>query len=239
MEDRGWFRDDSSTLHLLCTLFLLLLHQLQLRSSGIRSWMLGTPPLTHSCEERILSVIHFPFNVGLLGMFFVGDSMGPGARGMERDNKLRTARPGNRHTTADEGQDRGTGLGSLPSSSHRDPVCHGLVTSSHSPGGETEAWKGGVAPRFASGSTFVLSGEDHTRGGAARGRGPGETPGLRAAGKGGWEWWQRRLVCCAQVGHVTSQLKMRLLAKLRLGGIGPEDINRLSLSEAIFIITLQ
>ena len=30
------------TLHLLCTLFLLLLHQLHLRSSGIRSWRLGT-----------------------------------------------------------------------------------------------------------------------------------------------------------------------------------------------------
>lgn len=89
------------------------------------------------------------------------------------------------------------------------------------------------------GSTFVLSGEDHTRGGEARGRGPGETPGLRAAGKGGWESWQRWLVCCAQLGYITSQLKMWLLAKLRLGAIGPEDINRLSLSEAIFIITLQ
>ena len=30
---RRWFWDDSSALHLLCTLFLLLLHQLQLRSS--------------------------------------------------------------------------------------------------------------------------------------------------------------------------------------------------------------
>ena len=39
----GWFLDDSSVLHLLCTLFLLLFHQLHLRSSGIRSWRLGTP----------------------------------------------------------------------------------------------------------------------------------------------------------------------------------------------------
>ena len=38
-----WFRDDSSTLHLLCTLFPLLLNQLHLRSSNIRSWRLGTP----------------------------------------------------------------------------------------------------------------------------------------------------------------------------------------------------
>ena len=34
-----WFWDDSSMLHLLCT--LLLLHQLHLRSSGIRSQKLG------------------------------------------------------------------------------------------------------------------------------------------------------------------------------------------------------
>ena len=42
----GWVPDglvwlDSSTLHLLCTLFLLL-HQLHLRSSGISSLRLGT-----------------------------------------------------------------------------------------------------------------------------------------------------------------------------------------------------
>ena len=35
--------DYSSTLHWLCTLFVLLLHQLHLRSSGIRFWRLGTP----------------------------------------------------------------------------------------------------------------------------------------------------------------------------------------------------
>ena len=35
----GWFGDDSSTLDLLCTSFLLLLHQLHLRAS---SWRLGT-----------------------------------------------------------------------------------------------------------------------------------------------------------------------------------------------------
>ena len=40
--ERGMIRDDSSTLSLLHTLFLLLLHQLHLRSSGIRSWRLGT-----------------------------------------------------------------------------------------------------------------------------------------------------------------------------------------------------
>ena len=39
----GWFWNDSRTLHLLCTLFLLLLHQLHLQSSGIRSWRLGSP----------------------------------------------------------------------------------------------------------------------------------------------------------------------------------------------------
>ena len=38
---RGWFWDDSSALHLLGTLFLLLFNQLHLRSPGIRSWRLG------------------------------------------------------------------------------------------------------------------------------------------------------------------------------------------------------
>ena len=37
-----WFGDDARALHLLCTLFLLLLYQLHLRSSGVRSWRLGT-----------------------------------------------------------------------------------------------------------------------------------------------------------------------------------------------------
>ena len=39
----GWFQDDSSALHVLCTLFLLLLHQFHLRSSGLKSRRLGTP----------------------------------------------------------------------------------------------------------------------------------------------------------------------------------------------------
>ena len=43
----GWFWDDSSELHLLCTLFLLLLYQLHLKSSGFRSWRLGTPGLIY------------------------------------------------------------------------------------------------------------------------------------------------------------------------------------------------
>ena len=38
-----WFWDDSSILHLLCTVFLLLLHHLHLRSVGIRSWRLRNP----------------------------------------------------------------------------------------------------------------------------------------------------------------------------------------------------
>ena len=39
---RRWFQDDSMMLHLLCTLFLLLLHQLHSRSFGIRSWRFMT-----------------------------------------------------------------------------------------------------------------------------------------------------------------------------------------------------
>ena len=44
-----WFQDDSHALHLLCTLFLLLLYQHHLRSSDIiRSSRLGTPALNNS-----------------------------------------------------------------------------------------------------------------------------------------------------------------------------------------------
>ena len=43
--DLGWLRDDPNALHLLYTLFLLLFPQLHLRSSGIRSWRLGTHAL--------------------------------------------------------------------------------------------------------------------------------------------------------------------------------------------------
>ena len=47
-EGGGWFQDDSSTFHLLCTLLPLLLHRLHLRPSVIRSWRLGTPVLIRS-----------------------------------------------------------------------------------------------------------------------------------------------------------------------------------------------
>ena len=46
----GWFRGYSSVLHLLCTLFLLLLHQLHLRSSGTRFQTLGTSVLEDLVE---------------------------------------------------------------------------------------------------------------------------------------------------------------------------------------------
>ena len=45
------FLDGSSALHLLCTLFLLLLHQLHLGSSGIRSQRLGTPDLIDTLQN--------------------------------------------------------------------------------------------------------------------------------------------------------------------------------------------
>ena len=49
----GWFQNDSSAFHLLYTLFLLLLHQLHFRSSGIISWRLGDPCLTMVATEEI------------------------------------------------------------------------------------------------------------------------------------------------------------------------------------------
>ena len=53
LEVGRWFQNDSSTLHVLHTLFLLLFHQLYLRSSGIRSWGLGTPALGY-CKDTWL-----------------------------------------------------------------------------------------------------------------------------------------------------------------------------------------
>ena len=41
-QGRECFQDDSRLLHLLCTLFLLLLHQVNLRLSSIKFWRLGT-----------------------------------------------------------------------------------------------------------------------------------------------------------------------------------------------------
>ena len=52
---KQWFWDDSSTLHVLLTLFLLL-HQLHPRSSGIRSQRLGTPALSLRYSQSL-----FPF----------------------------------------------------------------------------------------------------------------------------------------------------------------------------------
>ena len=51
----GWFGDYSSTLHLLCTLFLLLLHQIHPRPSGIRSRRLGKTDWT--LERGTLGII--------------------------------------------------------------------------------------------------------------------------------------------------------------------------------------
>ena len=98
---------------------------------------------------------------------------------------------------------------------------HSTVTNSHSPGGETEAWKGGVAPRFASWSTLVLSGET-TQGEGQHGVGVQDRPrgselramGDGSGGKGG---------LCVVPSWVMSppSSKMQLLAKLHPGGIGP------------------
>ena len=54
------FQDDSSTLHLLWTLFLLLLHQLHLRSSGISSWGLENPGLEKIENGEIIFVVLRP-----------------------------------------------------------------------------------------------------------------------------------------------------------------------------------
>ena len=52
----GWFWNYLSILHLLCTLFLLLLHQLDLRSSGINLKGGGTPVLKESISVFCLGI---------------------------------------------------------------------------------------------------------------------------------------------------------------------------------------
>ena len=50
----GYFQHDSSTLYLLYTLILLLLYQLYVRSSDIRSRSLETPVLDHSPVKLVI-----------------------------------------------------------------------------------------------------------------------------------------------------------------------------------------
>ena len=53
----SWFGDDSSTSHLLCTLFLLLPHQLHLGLSSIASQRLGIHDLFNSQSSRLSLVL--------------------------------------------------------------------------------------------------------------------------------------------------------------------------------------
>lgn len=53
----GYFQHDSSTLYLLYTLILLLLYQLYIRSSDIRSRSLETPVLDHSPVKLVILAI--------------------------------------------------------------------------------------------------------------------------------------------------------------------------------------
>ena len=64
-EEWEWFGDDSNTLHSLCTLFLLLLHQLHLRLLGIRFWRLGTLK-KKVCGSQGTESLLFPFQVRVI-----------------------------------------------------------------------------------------------------------------------------------------------------------------------------
>jgi len=60
------FGDDSSALHLLRTFFLLLLYQLHLRSSDIRTLRLGTPILKDSTNLWLSLVAKIYQNLGII-----------------------------------------------------------------------------------------------------------------------------------------------------------------------------
>ena len=77
-QTRDWdgeqLQDDSNALQLLCTLFLLLLHHCCLRSSGIRSWGLGTPNLVSVVVSSIFQSFYlFPRSLSchLIDLFFL------------------------------------------------------------------------------------------------------------------------------------------------------------------------
>ena len=85
---REWFGDDSNELHLLCTLFLLLFHQLHLRSSGIRSQRLGTPVLENlSAKPKIFA--SWPFTEKVCGYL-----LGCTVLGLERGDRRAELRTG-------------------------------------------------------------------------------------------------------------------------------------------------
>ena len=75
----AWGRgDDSSPLHLFFTLFLLLLHQLHLRSSGVISQRLGTPDLKNCLPDyKWVIIVKIPIRVALL--LFLSYGSVPGA----------------------------------------------------------------------------------------------------------------------------------------------------------------
>lgn len=79
--------------------------------------------------------------------------------------------------SADRTDSHCQGPGTVPSLdphlSHPNPAGYAFVSDSHLPDGETEAWKGGVAPWAK--SALPLSGKDHT-----------SREGQHSAGIGGW-----------------------------------------------------
>ena len=66
---RRWFGDDSSALHVLCTLFLPLLHQLHLRPLGIRLQRLGK-------KWKLKSLTHVPDSLRPPGLYSPWNSPG-------------------------------------------------------------------------------------------------------------------------------------------------------------------
>ena len=81
---RAWFQDDSSTLHLLHILFLSL-YQLHLRSSGIRSQRLETPPLENRSRRALFLSRWALFHTCRTGCEWSNDPKERGWRNKEKD----------------------------------------------------------------------------------------------------------------------------------------------------------
>lgn len=125
-------------------------------------------------------------------------------------------------------QGPGTVPGLSPSLPQPNPAGYAFVSDSHLPDGETEAWKGGVAPWDK--STLPLSGKDHTSRGTARCR--------------DWVWWWRGCPVSRQDPQSSEQqgTEQGNDCKGVLEEAAFDYVTswfRFSISIAVFIITLQ
>ena len=108
--------NDSIALHLLCTVFLSLLYQLNLRSLGIRSWRLGTPGLDN-IHHYIVTIFFFlvmrTFKIDCLSNFQIHNPLQCSCLENSVDRRAWWAIWSHRESDATEHENRQTGCQTL------------------------------------------------------------------------------------------------------------------------------